>query len=217
LSALAPDNEQRTTNNKCFSFVPSGRRGQPTTVLKAPLNEIEFDRVLELIASEAKSTLGKNAIARRRPLATLDACEHAQADLADMRRFVQTEGLLPLAGLVDVAPLLARESVLELEESWVVVRAVRATQAMRETLTRVDRFPRLRAIAESIPQLDELVTKLNKYFTRDGKLREDASAELRAIRQKVQQKRNAVQKLLNDIMNRHSEAIQEPLIVMRGS
>jgi len=184
--------------------------------LKPLLHELEFDRVLELIASEAKSTLGRDAISRRRPLSTLQQCESAQADLADMRRFVQTEGLLPLAGLIDAGPLLARESVLELEDSWQIVRAVRATQAIRETLTRVDRFPRLRAIAHAIPQLDELVGKLNKYFTRDGKLREDASAELRAIRQRVQQKRNAVQKMLNDIMNRHGDAIQEPLIVQRG-
>src|SRR5438093_3694184 len=165
---------------------------------------------------EAKSALGKDAIARRRPLSTLAACEAAQADLADMRRFVQAEGLLPLAGLIDVAPLLARETVLELEESWQVARAIRSTQAMRETLTRTDGFPRLTTIAQAIPQLDELVSKLNKYFTRDGKLREDASAELRAIRQRVQQKRNAVQRMLNDIMNRHGEAIQEPLIVLRG-
>src|SRR5439155_12602456 len=42
------------------------------------------------------------------------------------------------------------------------------------------------------------------------------STELRAIRKRVQEKRNAVQRLLNDVMNRHSEAIQEPLIVLRG-
>lgn len=165
---------------------------------------------------EAKSSLGKDAIARRHPLATLTACENAQADLADMRRFVHREGLLPLAGLTDVSALLARQSVLELEESWQVVRAVRATQALRETCTRSEGFPRLTAIASAIPELDALVGKLNKFFTRDGKLREDASAELRAIRKRVQEKRNAVQRVLTDVMNRHGEAIQEQLIVMRG-
>ena len=108
--------------------------------MKPLLHELEFDRVLTLIATEAKSTLGKDAVSRRRPLSTLAACEGAQADLADMRRFVHTEGLLPLAGLTDVAPLLARETVLELEESWVIVRAIRSTQAMRETLTRIDQM-----------------------------------------------------------------------------
>ncbi|HKR67165.1 MAG TPA: Smr/MutS family protein [Thermoanaerobaculia bacterium] len=180
------------------------------------LQTLEFDRVLTLIAMEAKSAPGKAAAAKRRPLRTLEECERAQADLAEMVRYFHTEGLLPLAGLDNLAPLFARETVLELEEAWHVVRAVRATQAMREALLRGDGYARLREIAEGIPLLDELLTKTNKYFTREGKLREEASAELRAIRARVHQKRAAIQKTLSDIMNRNAEAVQEPLIVMRG-
>jgi DNA mismatch repair protein MutS2 len=165
---------------------------------------------------EAKSAPGKASIARRHPLSTLAECEAAQADLAEMVRFFHTDGLLPLAGLDDLRPLFGRETVLEIEESWHVVRAVRATQAIRETLTRTETFPRLAAIASEIPDLNELLTKTNKYFTREGKLREEASAELRAIRQRIHAKRAAVQRTLNDIMNRNADAIQEPLIVMRG-
>lgn len=181
-----------------------------------PLTQLEFDRVLTLIALEAKSSLGKDAVARRRPLGSRAACERAQAELADMVRFFHREGLLPLAGLTDVAPLLARDSVLDLDESWIVVRAARATQALRETLIRTDVFPHLHSIAETIPDLGELLSKLNKYFTKDGKLREEASAELRAIRNRVHAKRAAIQKTLNDVMNRSADAVQEPLIVLRG-
>lgn len=184
--------------------------------VRPPLTEIEFHRVLTLIALEAKSALGKDAVARRRPLASVAACEAAQSDLAEMRRFVQSEGLLPLAGLTDVAPLLDRDSLLDLDESWQILRAIRATQSVRETFVRTDVYPRLTAIARAIPPLDEIVAKLNKFFTRDGKLREEATPELRAIRQRVQQKRSAVQRVLNDIMNRHGEAIQEPLVVLRS-
>jgi DNA mismatch repair protein MutS2 len=123
---------------------------------------------------------------------------------------------LPLAGLADVAAFLRGENVLELEESWQVVRAARATQAVREALARSEDYPRLRALADTIPDLSTVVTKSAKYFTRDGKLREDASTELRAIRGRIHTKRNAIQKLLSDVMNRNSEAVQEPLIVMRG-
>jgi DNA mismatch repair protein MutS2 len=180
------------------------------------LSTLEFDRVLTLVAMEAKSALGKDAVARRRPLATIAECESAQADLGEMVRFYHIDGLLPLAGLDDLRPLFARETMLEIDESWHIIRAVRATQAIRETLTRTDTVPRLGNIAAAIPNLDELLTKTNKYFTREGKLREEASAELRAIRQKVHAKRAAVQRTLNDIMNRNADAIQEPLIVMRG-
>ncbi len=180
------------------------------------LHTLEFDRVLTLVAMEAKSAPGKASLAKRRPLTTFEQCESAQADLGEMVRFFHTEGLLPLAGLDDVVPLFHRESVLEIEESWHVVRAVRATQAMREALHRTDTYGRLRAIAENIPNLGELLTKTNKYFTREGKLREEASAELRTIRGRIQQKRSAIQRTLNDIMNRNAEAVQEPLIVQRG-
>ncbi len=180
------------------------------------LDTLEFDRVLTLVALEAKSAPGKDAVARRRPLAKLEDCERAQADLGEMVRFFHVEGLLPLAGLDDVAPLFARETVLEIEESWHIVRAVRATQAMRETLTRVDGYPRLRAMSEGISDLDDLLTKTNKYFTREGKLREEASAELRAIRNKIHAKRASIQRALTEVMNRNADAIQEPLVVMRG-
>src|SRR5438045_802445 len=45
---------------------------------------------------------------------------------------------------------------------------------------------------------------------------EEAPAKLRAIRNRVHQKRSAIQKLLTDVMNRNADAIQEPLIVLRG-
>ncbi|HET7706160.1 MAG TPA: Smr/MutS family protein [Thermoanaerobaculia bacterium] len=180
------------------------------------LAALEFDRVLTLIAMEAKSAPGKAAVARRKPLPTRAACDLAQIQLAEMLRFYQRDGLLPLAGLSNVAPLLRGENVLELEESWQVVRSVRATQAIRETLSRSEDYPRLRALADTLPDLSEVVTKSAKYFTRDGKLREEASTELRNLRGRIHTKRNAIQKLLNDVMNRNAEAMQEPLIVMRG-
>jgi DNA mismatch repair protein MutS2 len=181
------------------------------------LQTLEFDRVLTLVALEAKSVPGKETVARRHPLKTLKECERAQSELGEMVRYFHTEGLLPLAGLDDVAPLFRRETVLEIEESWHVVRSVRATQAMREALLRNDGgYARLEAIAATIPDLGELLTKTNKYFTKEGKLREEASAELRAIRARVHTKRAAIQRTLSDIMNRNADAVQEPLIVMRG-
>ncbi len=183
---------------------------------KPDLSALEFDRVLTLIAMEAKSAPGKAAIAGRLPFRTAAECELAHARLAEMLRFYHRDGLLPVAGLSDVAPLFNRDTVLELDEAWQVVRAVRATQAIRETFVRGEDDPRLADLGSQIPDLAELVSKTSKFFTRDGKLKEEASAELRAIRTKIHSKRNSIQRLLNDVMNRSGEAIQEPLIVLRS-
>src|SRR5688500_3831857 len=110
------------------------------------LHVLEFDRVLALVSMEAKSAPGKDAVARRRPLSPVEASQTAQGTPAEMVRFSPAEGLLPLAGLAALGPLFNREPVLELDESWLVVRAARATQAMREALVRSDGYIRLSAI-----------------------------------------------------------------------
>jgi len=180
------------------------------------LETLEFDRVLALIATEAKSDPGKSTLMRRRPGANRGECERSQAELAEMIRFYHREGLLPIAGLSDIASLFQRETVLELNESWLIVRAARATQALRETFVRSGDFPRLSVIAGRIPLLSNLLTEMARYFTRDGKLREDASNELRSIRRRIHTKRAAIQRVLSDVMNRNAGAIQEPLVVMRA-
>jgi DNA mismatch repair protein MutS2 len=180
------------------------------------LAAIEFDRVLDLIALEAKSDLGQAAVRARRPRATRRECELAHFELAEMVRFYLREGLMPLAGLADPAPLLGGESVLELPESWQIIRSVRAANAIRETFLRSDAYPRLREIASTIPELRDLLSHAARYFTVDGKLREEASAELRSIRSRSHAKRQAIQKNLSDLMSRHADAIQEPLITIRG-
>ena len=179
------------------------------------LAAIEFDRVLELIALEAKSDLGKASVRGRRPLGTRRECELAHFELAEMVRFYLREGLMPLAGLSDPASLLG-ESVLELAESWQIIRSVRAANAIRETFLRSDAYPRLKEIAGTIPELRDLLSHAARYFTVDGKLREEASAELRSIRSRSHAKRQAIQKNLSDLMSRHADAIQEPLITIRG-
>ncbi|HEY5611538.1 MAG TPA: hypothetical protein VIL97_10040, partial [Thermoanaerobaculia bacterium] len=177
---------------------------------------LEFDRVIALIALETKSTPGREALARRRPYHSVEACERAQGELAEMVRFFLQEGQLPLAGLTDVASLLQKE-LLEFFESWQVLRAVRATQSLRETFLRSDNpYPYLTEIAKGIDDLSPLISSISRYFGKDGKLREEASAGLRSLRTRIQTARSAIQKTLHDLMNRHADAVQESIITLRG-
>ena len=55
-------------------------------MLSQSLLTLEFDRVIALIALETKSTPGREALARRRPYHSVEACERAQGELAEMVR-----------------------------------------------------------------------------------------------------------------------------------
>jgi len=181
------------------------------------LISLEFDRVLSLVALEARTGPGRSAVLDRRPSGQLEVCERMQAELMEMVAVVHRDGLMPLAGLIEVRPFFTGDDPIELDSAWQIFRAVRATQAVRESFLRSrDPVPYLRKVAEGIDDLSELIGKVGRYFTSDGKLKEDASPELKSIRTKVQAKRKAIQKTLTDLMNRSSSAIQEPLITIRG-
>ncbi|HUP63841.1 MAG TPA: Smr/MutS family protein [Thermoanaerobaculia bacterium] len=180
------------------------------------LLSLELDKVLRLVAAQARSEPGKRVILSRRPTARLEEAERMQSELEEMRRFYMQEGQAPLAGLVDAGPLFDQD-VLELDDSWLILRSLRASQALRETFTRLDPpLPRLLSLAERIPDLSEVAAAAGRYFTKEGKLREEASAELRSIRSRIQQKRSQIQRTLSEVMSAHPEALQDTIVTMRG-
>ena len=181
------------------------------------LTSLEFERVLSLVALEAKTDPGRSAVLARRPSSSLEVCERMQAELMEMVGVVHRDGLMPLAGLIEVRQFFTGDDPIELETAWQIFRAVRATQAVRESFLRSrEPIPQLRRVAEGIDDLSELIAKVGRYFTSDGKLREEASPELKSVRMKLQAKRRSIQKTLTDLMNRSSAAIQEPLITIRA-
>ena len=185
-------------------------------MIHANLKSLEFDRVLELVAAQARTGPGRRALLARRPVASLEEAERLQGELAEMTRFYHAEGQVPLAGLIDPEPILARDA-LELEDSWQVLRSIRATQALRETITRLDPpLPRLDRIASAIPDLGSVISAVGRFYTKDGKLREEASAELRSIRTRMHQKRAQIQKTLDEVLTRHADALQEPIVTIRA-
>jgi DNA mismatch repair protein MutS2 len=179
------------------------------------LSSIQFPEVLELIAMEAKSVPGKYAVMGRRPATNLADCELLQSQLAEMVRYYQTEGLLPFAGLVETRPIFEGDEI-DLAAAWTILRSARATQSVRESILRTDGvLPRLQELAASIDDLGAVIAATGRYFTREGKLREEASATLRSLRSKIISKRQSIQKTLNDLMSRHPDAVQEPIITVR--
>lgn len=184
--------------------------------MDSSLRSIQFHEVLQLIALEAKSDPGRRLLMQRRPCHEIELCEEQQGQLAEMVRYYHTEGLLPFSGLVETREIFEAES-MDLSAAWLILRAARATQSVRESIVRLaDPPPRLRRLASDIDDLGEVINVVGRYFTREGKLREEASATLRSLRSKIIAKRQSIQKTLNDLMNRHGDAVQEPLITVRS-
>jgi DNA mismatch repair protein MutS2 len=182
----------------------------------AALDTLEFHRVLDMIALEARSEPGKRAILARVPESDIEVCRRRQAELAEMVRFRQTEGALATGALIDSNRLFSGSEPVDLSTSWELLRAIRAALSVREAFLSTDEFPHLRAIASQIEDLTPVVTEVGRYFTREGKLREDASPILKSLRSKIVARRGSIQKTLLALMRANESAIQDEIVTVRG-
>jgi len=128
-------------------------------------------------------------------------------------------GRLPLAGLEELSPVLdelARQGGVGSPEQFrPIVRAARATQAVRRSLERAE-GPHLADRRSRLPALDALLAEAAKLFGADGLLRDDASPELTAIRGRLRRRRGEVSRTLERLLDSRRDAFGDAVVVLRN-
>ncbi|HEY3202061.1 MAG TPA: Smr/MutS family protein [Thermoanaerobaculia bacterium] len=128
-------------------------------------------------------------------------------------------GRLPLSGLEDVDPLL--DALADAggagtpEEFRPIVRAVRASDAVRKSLSRADTV-HLAARSRRLPVFDGLLARAAQLFGADGLLRDDASRELSSIRSRLRRRRGEVSRAMEKLLDERREFLGDSLVVLRN-
>ncbi len=124
-----------------------------------------------------------------------------------------------MAGLDDIGPAL--ESLESSggagapEEFRPIVRAARASDAVRRALAKAD-SPHLSAHREALPAFDTLLSRASRLFGEDGHLKDDASPELAAIRSRLRRRRGEVSRLLEKLLDDRRDALGDSVVVLRN-
>jgi DNA mismatch repair protein MutS2 len=96
-----------------------------------------------------------------------------------------------------------------------IVRAARATQAVRRSLERAE-GPHFADRLLRLPSLEALLAEAAKLFGADGLLRDDASPELAAIRGKLRRRRGEVSRALERLLDSRRDAFGDAVVVLRN-
>src|SRR4029079_1467599 len=106
------------------------------------LRALEFDVVLRLVSTLARTPPGREAVLQTTPSWDEPSVRRRLEEVSVLREFVAREGRLPLAGLQNVSPALA---ALEdsggspaPEDSRPILSSARAVQAVRRALSRAE-------------------------------------------------------------------------------
>lgn len=159
------------------------------TISQENLRELGWPRIQQALADRAATEPGRDAALALRFLPDQAAVLRSLALVDELMQLLAKGGDLPLSGTRDVRAAILRArrgAVLAVEE---LVDIARTTRAMHDTrrhlLHQQHTYAGLGAIGGDLPDLGLLANELAQTFDESGEVRDDASPELAAARQRV--------------------------------
>jgi DNA mismatch repair protein MutS2 len=175
---------------------------------------LEFDLVLERLASRAASSLGREYLTTLAPAPSPAELRTRTAPLRDLITLAEQGRYLPLGGLFDPTDLFNRAriegSALE-EEHWPRLarffRVAADLAAFRESTAA--ELPALGALLAAVSHPGALLADIERCFGPDGRLRDNASPGLSSARRAL---RDAEQRLTRTVGRLAAELHQRGLL-----
>jgi DNA mismatch repair protein MutS2 len=126
---------------------------------------------------------------------------------------------LSFEGICDIAKPLQRASVqgvLNGRELYDVATTLAGMRRIRRSIDSSEDIPTLQELVINIRTYPELEQEIYHCIDDHGDVTDRASEKLRLIRIELKTTRDRIQKLLQNILQRHSNAIHQPVITQRG-
>ena len=155
---------------------------------------IEWDAVRALVASDARTTMGRERALTAEPLTDPTDVEQALDSTAEARLALAQEGPPPLDGISDPRPILDRAraegSVLDGAELVALLPLLDAAPRLAAYGRAIRPVaPTLAANADGLPRLGDLRDLLRRALDDDGALTDRASGRLAQLRRDLRERR----------------------------
>ena len=185
---------------------------------------LEYDTLKVLLKRYTVSPPGAAKADCLAPQRGIDEIRRKLALCSETKRAMQDAGGFSLAGLRDLAPVLQIAakpgSILEahqLLDVWHVLQVAANVERFMRKLKRLD-FPKLLAIADTLPTFPELAESIHHCVTPDAEIRDTASHALRKIRRNLVNIRETIRSKLESFLrsSEHQKSIQDQIVTFRN-
>ncbi len=171
--------------------------------------DLEFDKVLTLVAAHARSGVGRLHLSRSALLLPPSETAALARLSLETEALLADSGSLPLAGVDEAIPLLDSTHLLsgDAAELLALLTLARRIAAVRSRLLAVDEeLHLLRELGAQLPDTSELVRWAAPRLGRDGQVPDDASPELKRLRAKLARSRQQVVAQLEGVRRANPDA-----------
>ena len=157
----------------------------------ATLRALEFDRIVAAVRSFAATPLGASAVDKLSPLTDAQLVETALSATCDGVRFLETNGPFGLDGpsnLIKTLSALAIDNrLLDVEQLRGLATFLGSLDKVQTSITNVsgNPYPSLQSIANRIRSFKKEVREIQQKTTSSGEVSDNATPQLKAIREKL--------------------------------
>jgi DNA mismatch repair protein MutS2 len=182
------------------------RQKQIDVISQETLDTLEFDRVRQYAAGSAASALGKARLSELVPFESASEAERAMALTGEMIAII-SGGEFPIHGLHDIRAELQSASVegaaLEPDELLRVAETSHTGDQVRAFLhSKRQTSPLLSEMARGIADFKKLTAAIENAIAPEGEIKDEASPQLKKIRQSVRSETKALENKLQSVLQR---------------
>ena len=192
--------------------------------MKYDLEALEFNKVLDILCSYAKTDYAKEYITNLTPINEYDAVKELLNETDTAYLAINRLSDIPLGGLYQVKPSIKRSQIggiLEPQELLQIVglldcgvnvnKYFKSLEGLKLDLTSLNKY------VTKIVNFPVLKTNITLAINQDGKINDNASRELFTIRRSISSMQNRLRSKLNELMSSKASMLTDNLIVMRNN
>ncbi|RLB08092.1 MAG: hypothetical protein DRG50_00900 [Deltaproteobacteria bacterium] len=187
------------------------------------LSSLDFYEILNILKGFACSELGRRECERIRPLLDPQQVEELLTEVTELRELLEGGEDLPLYGMEDIEPILQRTqlegAILTPHDLLGIVTSVKISSTLKGLLRHLgDRFAKLKKIGEEFFAPVHLVKEIERAIGPGGEIYDEASPQLKEVREKTRKVRRVIQEKLELLLQRKElkGAFQDEVITQRN-
>ncbi|MDT2815656.1 endonuclease MutS2 [Vagococcus carniphilus] len=191
---------------------------------KKILQTLEFDKVKQMLSSHIVTKLGEEHLQQLAPLTDYAKIEEYLIETEDAVKVLRLRGGIPIPVLENIKPHMKRIEIgamlngLELAQVGRVLRTVTELQQFFEDLREAEiELERLYEWSDKMVALPELAKVIRISVDEDGHVTDEASSELKGIRQSIRRAEQGVREQLDGILRGgNSKYLSDTIVTMRN-
>lgn len=193
--------------------------GKDQLSLKARV-DLEWDKILDLLASQAVSIPGVKLCRDLRLYSEINDIALRLEETTEMVNILTDGGGLPLSSFPDLEPILdsaQKGIILEARDLKGISDFLGIVSDVKRYIGRYDEATILCAIVSGLEELREIKREIDCTVDCDGNIKEDATARLKLLIQKTQEFKMRIRERLKGIIHspEYTEILQEPFFAQR--